>query len=74
MPDWRAVVRARLNGVSIHPATALDLTEELAQHLEDRYRQLRAEGLSDEEAAARSRAEIDGDDLLTNLAEALGRD
>jgi predicted permease len=44
MHDWRAEVRGRL------PDVEPDVAEELAQHLEDQYAELRARGLSDEAA------------------------
>lgn len=74
MPDWRAIVRARLSSAGLSPTTEIDVTEELAQHLDDRYRQLCAEGVSDDEAAARSQTEIDGQDFLAALTESCKHD
>lgn len=74
MPDWRALVRARLTGTHLSPTTEMDVTEELAQHIEDRYRELCAEGRPEDEAAQLSLRELDGEELLSDLDEALPRD
>ncbi len=50
MPDWKKIVRERLAPLRLNATAESDLTEELAQHLEDRYRELRSGGASDEEA------------------------
>ena len=69
MADWRALVRERLAGVPLDPADEIDIVEELAQHVEDRYRDLRAAGVADAEAHSRSLAEIDQHLLSTELPE-----
>lgn len=74
MPDWRALVRTRLAGAGISPTTEMDLVDELSQHLEDRYRQLCAEGLSDEDATVKTRLEIESDEWLLDLTKALGEE
>lgn len=71
MPDWRAFVRARIGGLGLEPTAEIDVVEELSQHVEDRYAQLRAAGVPDHEAQARSLAEIDGEDLLVDLLDVL---
>ncbi len=68
MRDWRAIVRARLSSLSIKPTTEMDLADEIAQHLEDRFTQFCAEGLSDEDAAARAKAEIEGSEFLSDIS------
>ena len=50
MPDWKSLVRERLAPLRLKPTAESDLAEELAQHLEDRYRELRSGGASEEEA------------------------
>jgi putative ABC transport system permease protein len=55
MPDWKAIVRERLAGLGLRGAREAEIIEELAQDLEERYSELRAQGLP--EAEARSRAE-----------------
>jgi putative ABC transport system permease protein len=50
MPDWRDEVRRRLADAGLDPATEEEIAEELSQHLDDRYRELRAEGLTSDDA------------------------
>ena len=42
--DWESEVRRRLQDLRIPPARESEIVEELSQHLEDRYAELRAEG------------------------------
>ena len=44
MADWREVVRARLTDLRLTASAESELTEELAQHLEDLHRDLRSGG------------------------------
>ncbi len=74
MPDWRALIRERLKAAGLRPVDEMDVVEEMAQHIEDRYDQLRREGLADPDARARSLCEIDGEDLVPDLLDALPRD
>jgi predicted permease len=50
MPDWAEYVRPRLATLGLTPAREREIVEELSQHLEDRWRDLRAGGLSEDEA------------------------
>jgi len=50
MPDWAARVRPRLSTLHLSPTREREIVEELSQHLEDRWRELRAGGASEEEA------------------------
>jgi predicted permease len=50
MPDWRQLLTSRLRAMSPHESLDPDTIEELAQHLDDRYDELRAGGLPHEEA------------------------
>ncbi len=50
MPDWAAEVRRRLVALRIGAADEAEIVEELAQHLEDRYAELRSRGESEPEA------------------------
>src|SRR5688572_28240029 len=56
--DWRREVRKRLPRGALDPAREVDVVQELAQHLDDRYEELRAAGASDEEAAAAALDEL----------------
>jgi hypothetical protein len=70
MPEWRQLVRERLQGINLPPADEIGIVEELAQHLEDRYRELCGAGTTHEEALTRSLDEIAGD-LADGLRDAL---
>src|SRR5713226_8078534 len=59
MPDWKRLVRHRLTPLSLTPAAEADLTEELAQHLEDRYCELCSGEASEEEAYHKAISELD---------------
>jgi predicted permease len=60
MPKWQSHIRPRLTSLHLSPAREREIAEELAQHLEDRYRELVADGATPEEAAHRARTEFDG--------------
>src|ERR1051326_5329557 len=51
MPDWIGEIQRRLGASGMDPASESEVVTELAQTLEDRYAELRGEGL--DEAAAR---------------------
>ena len=63
MPDWKSDIRRRLASLQLEPARESEIVEELASHLEDRYQELRAAGLSDAEAQLAARDEL-GTQLL----------
>ncbi|HEX3281624.1 MAG TPA: ABC transporter permease [Pyrinomonadaceae bacterium] len=50
MPDWTQYVRPRLSGLHLSPTREAEIVEELSQHLDDRYRELIAVGMSPDEA------------------------
>jgi predicted permease len=60
MPDWKSHIRSRLASLRLSPAREAEIAEELAQHLEDRCRELVARGETPEEAAHTARTEFDG--------------
>ncbi len=60
MPDWKPHIRPRLASLRLSPAREAEIAEELAQHLEDRWRELVARGATPEEAAHIARTEFDG--------------
>jgi len=67
-PEWAAEIRARLGRLRLPPVREAEIVEELAQHLGDRYAELRAAGEPPEAARRAALAELDGD-----LAEGLDR-
>src|ERR1700736_1292715 len=58
MPDWKAIVEERIASLHLEGAIEADLTEEIARHLQDRYRQLCDGGASPEEAFERTISEV----------------
>jgi predicted permease len=68
MPDWRSEIRGRLAPLGLAPQRETEITEELTQHLSDRYADLRARGESDAQALARVREELAGNALADALA------
>lgn len=59
MPDWKNLVRERLKTLRLNAGAESGLTEELAQHLEDQYRELRAGGATEEDAYHAAISELD---------------
>ena len=64
MPDWAREVRARLQSVPLSPTRENEIVDELSQHLDDRWRELMASGISSDEAARLALAEFRGGDRL----------
>ena len=59
MPDWTALVGARLGPLPLDPARAADVVDELAQHVAQHYAELTASGVADAEALQRALAPLD---------------
>jgi MacB-like periplasmic core domain len=59
MRDWKQIVRDRISVLHLEAAAELDLAEELGHHLEDRYRELRSAGASEEDAYSGALAELE---------------
>ena len=64
MPDWAREVRTRLSSLRLSPTREAEVVDELSQHLNDRYRELRAGGTSSEEATRLALAEFRSGDVL----------
>jgi len=64
MRDWKVELKRRLTERRIDPTRHVSVIEELTQHLEDRYRSLRAQGLSPDEAEQSALQELDEDEGL----------
>jgi hypothetical protein len=54
MPDWHAYVRDHLGPLRLPPGEEQHVAVELGEHLEEFYADLRAQGVGDEEAFART--------------------
>ena len=50
MPDWEEEIARRLASLKLAPAREAEIVEEVAQHLEDRYRELITSGATEGEA------------------------
>jgi len=75
MPEWRRLIRQRLGDLGIPPADEMGIVEELAQHLDDRYRELCSAGRTDAEALETSLGELGGDGLADDFRDSLtGKD
>src|SRR5258708_7615140 len=59
MPDWKCLVRERIAPLCMKSTAESALAEELAQHLEDHYRELVSGGASEEEASQDAVSELD---------------
>ncbi|MFZ0594542.1 MAG: ABC transporter permease [Bryobacteraceae bacterium] len=70
MPDWKTIVRDRLAHLRLKGTEEIGLVDELAQHLEDTYRELRSGGASEEEAHRKAESGLDD---LYPLAAGMGR-
>ena len=69
--DWSRDLRPRLASLRLSAAREAEIVEELSQHLDDRYEQLRAEGASADDARRLALEELDGQDALARRLGAL---
>ena len=64
MPDWKEEISRRLSTLNLDPAREIEIVEELAQHLDDRYCELVSGGATDEAARRDVLRELDYENLL----------
>jgi putative ABC transport system permease protein len=64
MPNWREEIGRRLSSLKLTSTREIEIVEELAQHLEDRYHELVFEGATDEEASRDVLMELNYENLL----------
>src|SRR5579872_4743890 len=50
MPDWKKAIRRQVAPLKLAPEREAEIVEELAQHAEDRFSELRREGTAEEQA------------------------
>src|SRR5258707_186584 len=67
MPDWKPEIRRRLAPLTLDPAREAALADELAQHLDDHYRELTGSGMPDAAARHAALARVDRHELLREL-------
>jgi putative ABC transport system permease protein len=68
---WSAHLRPRLAQLRLTPAREAEIIEELSQHLEQRFDELRAEGVADADAKRRAIEELLEPDALANAMRSL---
>jgi hypothetical protein len=66
MPDWTEHVRSRLSRLRLSPTREAEIVEELSQHLEDRWRELIAGGMSPDEATRVALADFQDGNVLAD--------
>ena len=67
MPDWKKEISRRMARLKLAPARESEIVEELAQHLDDRYQELLADGASDTDAERLILAELSENELFSEL-------
>ena len=73
MPDWNDRIRKQLADLNLAPTREAEIVEELAQHAEDRYRELLSGGATEAEARRATLDEIGGHKLLARELGAIER-
>jgi hypothetical protein len=71
MHDWHSEVRARLAPLNLKPEREADIVDEIAQHLEGRYRDATSGGASPDEATRLALAEFTAGNALAQRIAAL---
>jgi predicted permease len=64
MLDWKQEIRRRLASLQLAPEREAEIVEELSQHLEDHYAELRASGATPDEAYRAALAEVPNSEML----------
>jgi putative ABC transport system permease protein len=71
MPDWKALVRARLGPLPVDPAREIDIVDELAQHAAEHASELVSAGMREQDAIAAALAPLaDRARVATEIARA----
>jgi putative ABC transport system permease protein len=64
MPDWRQALRPQLDHLRLSPEREAEIIEEVSQHLDERYEDIRRSGASDDEARRLATEELAAEDHL----------
>ena len=67
MPEWKLEIRKHLAGLDLRPEREAEIIEELSDHLQQSYEELRARGTAGNEALREVMAEIDWRSLVPEL-------
>ena len=73
MPDWKKHIRQQLADLKLAPVREAEIVEELSQHAEDRYRELKSGGAAGAEARRITLEELSGHQLLARELRAVER-
>ena len=65
MRSFRQRVRERLTGRRLDPVTEAEVVDELTQHVEERYQELRTRGVREEDAVIQAWKELEGHPRLS---------
>ena len=71
MIDWKQEIRQRFGGLKLEPTREAEIIEELAQHLDDRYAELRTGGATQQEAHHAVLVDLSDSHLLLEALERL---
>lgn len=67
MPEWKNEIRKQLVGLNLRPEREAEIIEELSDHLQQRYEELKAGGAKDDEALQEVMGEIYWRDFVPEL-------
>ncbi|HEX2664388.1 MAG TPA: ABC transporter permease [Candidatus Acidoferrum sp.] len=67
MPEWKLEIRKHLAGLDLRPEREAEIVEELSDHLQQSYEELRARGAADDEALREVMAEVDWRNFVPEL-------
>jgi macrolide transport system ATP-binding/permease protein len=67
MPEWKREIEKRLAGLRLRPEREAEIVDEVANHLQDRYDEVRASGVAHADAVRQVIAELDATDLAPEL-------
>src|SRR6185436_12202450 len=70
-PDWREHLRSRLASLGLRPARELEIIEELSQHLDERYEELRRGGATEDDARRVALEELQESETLARQMQVL---
>src|SRR5260370_23245119 len=74
MLEWKWEILRRLAPLKLSPAREGEISEEIAQHLEDRYHELLVTGQSEDAAFRTAIDELKGEDFLARTLRPVERD
>jgi putative ABC transport system permease protein len=65
--NWKTDIQRTLDALALPPSRQAEIAEELSQHLQDRYDELRAAGATGDDARREALSELDDGDLVREL-------